>query len=191
MSSILYYSSYCQNCTKLIKILSKSQIKEDLHFINIDKRKRGGDNAIYVILEKGEEVLLPPQITKVPALLLLNHGNHVLFGEQIYQHLQPKENSFSQKATNNNGEPMAFALAGGVMGVSSDAYSYLDQSADDLSAKGNGGMRQLHHYALLNTDQRIEAPPEDYVPDKISTQGVSLEQMQQQRNEDFQQINRQ
>jgi len=191
MSSILYYSSYCENCSKLINVLSKSQIKEDLHFINIDKRKRGADNSIYVILEKGEEVLLPPQITKVPALLLLNHGNNVLFGQQIYQHIQPRENSFSQKATNNNGEPSAFSLSGGAMGVSSDAYSYLDQSPEDLSAKGDGGMRQLHHYALLDTDDHINAPPEDYVPDKISTQGVTLEQLQQQRSQQVETINRQ
>ena len=52
-------------------------------------------------------------------------------------------------------------------------------------------MRQLHHYALLNTDQRIEAPPEDYVPDKISTQGITLEQLQQQRAQEVQTINRQ
>ena len=191
MTSILYYSGYCQNCSKLINVLSKSKIKEELHFVNIDKRKRGGDNSIYVILEKGEEVLLPPQITKVPALLLLNDGHNVLFGQQIYQHLQPRENSFSQKATNNNGEPSAFSLFGGAMGVSSDAYSYLDQSAEDLSAKGDGGMRQLHHYALLDTDDRINAPPEDYVPDKISTQGVTLEKLQQERSQQVQTINRQ
>ena len=191
MTSILYYSGYCQNCSKLINVLCKSKIKEELHFVNIDKRKRGDDNSIYVILEKGEQVLLPPQITKVPALLLLNDGNNVLFGQQIYQHLQPRENSFSQKATNNNGEPSAFSLFGGAMGVSSDAYSYLDQSAEDLSAKGDGGMRQLHHYALLDTDDRINAPPEDYVPDKISTQGLTLEKLQQERSQQVQTINRQ
>ena len=32
MTSILYYSGYCQNCSKLINVLSKSKIKEELHF---------------------------------------------------------------------------------------------------------------------------------------------------------------
>ena len=188
MSSILYYSNYCSNCTKLLQILSKSQIKEELHFLSIDKRKKGADGALYLVLENGQEMLMPPQITKVPALLLLNHGHHVLFGDQIYQHLQPRENSFSQKATNFNGEPMAFSLAGGSMGISSDSYSFLDQSSEDLSAKGDGGLRQLHHYASLNSDQRIEAPPEDYVPDKIGKQGITLEELQQKRNAQVQQI---
>jgi hypothetical protein len=191
MSSILYYSSYCNNCNKLLQILSKSKLKEEVHFLCIDKRKKGNDNALYVVLENGQEVLLPPQITKVPALLLLNQGHHVLFGEQVYKHLQPRENSFTQTATNNNGEPMAFSLFGGQMGISSDAYSYLDQSSDDLSAKGNGGMRQQHHYASLTDDQRIQSPPEDYVPNKIGKQGITLEELQQKRSSDEQKLVRQ
>ena len=41
-----------------------------------------------LILEN-QEVILPPTITKVPALLLLDRGYEVLFGNQILQHLQP------------------------------------------------------------------------------------------------------
>ena len=191
MSSILYYSSYCNNCNKLLQILSKSKLKEEVHFLCIDKRKKGKDNALYVVLENGQQVLLPPQITKVPALLLLNQGHHVLFGEQVYKHLQPRENSFNQTATNNNGEPTAFSLFGGPMGISSDAYSYLDQSCEDLSAKGNGGMRQQHHYASITENQQIESPPEDYVPNKIGKQGITLEELQQKRSSDEQKLVRQ
>ena len=34
--------------------------------------------------------------------------------------------------------------------IMSDNYSFLDQTSDDLSAKGDGGMRQLYNYATIN-----------------------------------------
>jgi hypothetical protein len=49
-----------------------------------------------------------------------------------------------------------------------------------LSAKGNGGMRQQHHYATLDHFSNIETPPDNYTPDKVGS--VSMEQLQQQRN---------
>ena len=68
MSCILYYSNYCQSCSELLQRIGKSKIKEDLHFINLDNRVKK-NSAMYVVLENGQEVLLPPTITKVPALL--------------------------------------------------------------------------------------------------------------------------
>jgi hypothetical protein len=74
-------------------------------------------------------------------------------------------------------------LVGGY-GVASDSFSFWDQTSDDLSAKGNGGMRQLYNYATVDSNMRIEAPKEDYAPDKIGS--VSLENLQQQRNTEIQ-----
>merc|ERR1711998_39257 len=82
MSCILYYSNYCQSCSELLQRIGKSKIKEDLHFINLDNRVKK-NSAMYVVLENGQEVLLPPTITKVPALLLLNRGHQVIFGSDI------------------------------------------------------------------------------------------------------------
>ena len=50
-------------------------------------------------------------------------------------------------------EPMAFSLGGGGSfgDIVSDQYSFLDQAPEDLEAKGNGGMRQMHNYVDLNT----------------------------------------
>ena len=51
-------------------------------------------------------------------------------------------------------EPMAFSLGGGggFGDVVSDQYSFLDQNAEEMSAKeGNGGMRQMHNYVDINT----------------------------------------
>ena len=73
-------------------------------------------------------------------------------------------------------------MGGGYGGVASDNYSFLDQDADSLSAKGNGGMRQQHHYAALDYYDNIETPPDTYTPDKVGS--VSMEQLQSKRNSD-------
>jgi hypothetical protein len=149
MSSILYYSKYCEISKKYLQILSKSNIQNGIHFICIDKRVKEANNKTYIILDNGEKIILPENITKVPALLLLNQGYQVLYGEQILQHLKPMQVKEVRQATQNNMEPMAFSLGGG--DIVSDQYSFLDQEADELKAEGNGGMRQMHNYVDLNT----------------------------------------
>ena len=154
MSSILYYSKYCEVCKKYLQILSKSQSQKDIHFICIDKRiKDEATNKWYIILENGQKILLPNNVTKVPALLLLNNGYQVLYGEQILQHLKPQQQQEVRQATKNNMEPMAFSFGGGggFGDIVSDQYSFLDQNEEDLKATGNGGMRQMHNYVDLNT----------------------------------------
>lgn len=153
MSCILYYSKYCEVCKKYLQLLSKSDIQKDIHFICIDKRVKDSNNKTYIILENGQKIILPENITKVPALLLLNQGYQVLYGEQILQHLKPRQQQEIKQATKNNMEPMAFSLGGsGSFGdVVSDQYSFLDQEPDELKAEGNGGMRQMHNYVDLNT----------------------------------------
>ena len=70
MSTILYYSNYCKNCQNLLQALAQTSVKDDMHFICIDKRVKKANNATYIILENGQEILLSPNVTKVPALLL-------------------------------------------------------------------------------------------------------------------------
>jgi hypothetical protein len=153
MSCILYYSKYCEVSKKYLQLLSKSDIQRDIHFICIDKRVKDSNNKTYIILENGQKIILPENITKVPALLLLNQGYNILYGEQILQHLKPRQQQEIRQATQNNMEPMAFSLGGGGSfgDVVSDQYSFLDQDPDELKAEGNGGMRQMHNYVDLNT----------------------------------------
>ena len=80
--------------------------------------------------------------------------------------------------TQNNGEPLAFSYTEMGSGMS-DNYAYLDQSPDELSAKGAGGTRQMHHFSLLNQSGSIETPPENYSPDKIGE--VDMGKLQAQR----------
>jgi hypothetical protein len=188
MSSIIYYSNHCDKSKSVLTALSKSRVQDDIHFLCIDKRVKSSTGAWHILTETGEKVLLPPQVNRVPALLLLNKGHQVLYGDQILQHFQPKNVALNDQATGFNGEPNAFALGresmGSGFGVASDNYSFLDQSADELSAKGNGGMRQLYNYATIDLVDKIETPPDTYSPDKVGS--VSLEQLQQKRNSDIQ-----
>ena len=188
MSSIIYYSNSCDRCKAVLTALSKSQVSNDIHFLCIDRRVKSSTGAVHILTESGEKVLLPPQVNRVPALLLLNKGHLVLYGDQILQHFQPKNVALNDNATGFNGEPNAFALGresmGSGFGVASDNYSFLDQSADELSAKGNGGMRQLYNYATIDLVDKIETPPDTYSPDKVGS--VSMEQLQQKRQSEIQ-----
>lgn len=152
MSCILYYSKYCEVSKKYLQMLSKSSSQKDIHFICIDKRVKEPNNKTYIILDNGQKIILPENVTRVPALLLLNQGYQVLYGEQILEHLKPRQEVEVRQATRNNMEPMAFSFGGGGFGdIVSDQYSFLDQAPEDLEAKGNGGMRQMHNYVDLNT----------------------------------------
>ena len=82
MSNILYYSKYCKSCQQLLYEISKSKVNEEIHFICIDRRVKK-NNKIYVQLDHGSEILLPPNIQKVPAMLMLNRGNQVVEGSMI------------------------------------------------------------------------------------------------------------
>lgn len=167
MSSIFFYSNYCDNCKNIISTLAKSNIKKNIHFICIDKRIKK-NNSIYAILENNQEILLPQTVNAVPALMLINNNYKVLFGDEIKAYLKPTQEIKKNISTNFNGEPSAFAIDSGFSGVVSDNYSFLDQNSEDLSAKGNGGMRQLYSYATINQQDSIETPPDDYVPDKVN-----------------------
>jgi hypothetical protein len=150
MSCILYYSKYCEISKKYLQILSKLDLHKDIHFICIDKRT-SENNKTYIILDNGQRIVLPENVTRVPALLLLNQGYNILFGEQILQHFKPRQELEIRQATQNNMEPMAFSFGGGFNNIVSDQYSFLDQAPEELEAKGNGGMRQMHNYVDLNT----------------------------------------
>jgi hypothetical protein len=178
MSMILYYSKFCSNCSEILPILSQSQVKNDIHFICIDNRIKKPDGSTYIVLPNQKEIIMPHTVNKVPALLLLNRGNQIIYGKNILQYLQPVKTKVENKL--ENVEPNAFCLSDiNNTGVMSDNYSYLDQSVEALSAKGNGGLRQLRNNVSLEYIDNIETPPDDYTPNKIGE--VSMEQIQNDR----------
>jgi hypothetical protein len=191
MSSILYYSNFCEHSKKLLQTISKADISKDIHFICIDKRTKDANNKIYIILENGQKIIMPENVSRVPALLLLNQGYNVLYGEAILQHLKPKQEKMVKQATQNNLEPLAFGFSGGGFGsITSDQYSFLDMDSDSLSAKGNGGVRQMHNYVDLNYSDNISTPDDDHDykgSNKISGE-LTVEQLLQQREQDLQKL---
>ncbi len=162
MSSILYYSNFCEHSKKLLQTLSKSGTSKDIHFICIDKRVKDNNNKIYIILENGQKIIMPENVNRVPALLLLTQGYNVLYGESILQHLKPKQEIAVRQATRNNLEPSAFSFGGGYGSIASDQYSFLDQDSESLSAVGNGGLRQMHNYVDLNYSDQISTPNDEH-----------------------------
>jgi hypothetical protein len=99
-------------------LVGKSDIKNDIHFICIDKRFRDSQTGgTYVVLENQQKIILPPQVQKVPAMLLLKEGNKVIFGNEITDKVKPKEEYANAKASGFNGEPTAFALGNDNVGV--------------------------------------------------------------------------
>ena len=191
MSSILYYSKFCEHSNKLLQTLSKTNLQKDIHFICIDKRVKDSNNKMFIVLENGQKIIMPENVNRVPALLLLNQGYQVLYGESILNHLKPKQEAAIKKATQNNMEPMAFSFSGGGFGdIVSDSYSFLDQGSEELEAKGNGGMRQMHNYVDLNYSDNITTPADEHEyknSNKISGD-LTVEQLQQQRESELQKI---
>ena len=126
-------------------------------------------------------IILPSKIKKVPALLLLNEAYIVYYGNDILEYFKPQEEVNVKVATNNNLEPNAFSFSdNGGSFVQSDNFSFLDMNPDELSAKGDGGMRQMYNYSAINNVDKIYTPEDDYKPDKVNEQ--ALNEYEQQRN---------
>ena len=74
-------------------------------------------------------------------------------------------------------------------GIVSDNYSFLDQNDEDLSVKGNGGVRQMHNYVSLNDSMNMtmHLPTDDteYKTDKLKDGEMSVEALQRKRDQDL------
>jgi len=176
---IMYYSKFCKNSDRIIQILSRSSVKDYIHFIPIDKRINN-NGKVTILLDNGDKVLLPSNIEKVPALLLLHNGNRILFGDEILHFFRDDFDTERKKSTNFNGEPLAYSFTGEMGTSMSDNYSYLDQSSDELGVKGQGGLRQMHSFVTLQDKINIDTPPEDYVKEKLDEN--ALQQYEASRN---------
>ena len=177
---ILYYSNYCSSCRSILPTLSQSQVQNDIHFICIDNRIKKPNNEIYIILSNQKEIILPETILKVPALMLLNRGSQIIFGSDILKFLQPVKSISNNINSDIIVEPESFSLHDVTKyGVSSDVYSFLDQSSESLSTKGDGGLRQLRNNVKLDHVDTIETPPENYTPNKLGN--MSMDQIETER----------
>ena len=183
MSFVLYYSNYCENSKKLLVALTSNNKTENIHFICIDNRITERSGIINVILENGHKIILPPTVKSVPSLLLLDKGHQVVEGNEIYNILLPETKNKREEI--NSDEPVAFKInTSSMTGVASDTFSFLDMSSEDLSAKGGGGLRQMHHYVTIDEVRPIETPPDDYTADKVSNE-VTIDKIRAEREKDI------
>jgi hypothetical protein len=195
MSSILYYSNFCEPSKKLLQSITKTQNTNNIHFICIDKRVKDANGKIFIILQNDQQILMPENVTKVPALMLLNQNYKVIYGNDIYNHLKPQVTQQIQQATKNNMEPINFqdgfnSFGGFSGGIVSDNYSFLDQTDSELSVKGQGGLRQIHNYVTLNESMNLmKLPQDDFEYNKIKEGELSVEALQRRRDEEVANIN--
>ncbi len=182
----LYYSNYCKHSQRVLHFIVKGNLSDKLNFLCIDKREKDvNNNQTYILLENGKKVVMPPNIQSVPALLLVKHGYRVLLGDDIIQHFQGAANlETKKKMMNQHIEPVGTSLGSGY--VSSEQYTSFHLTPDELSAKGNGGRRQLYNYVSANEEIiSIQTPPDTYQADKID-QDVTVDKLQQTRMDEIQ-----
>ena len=182
---ILYYSNYCKHSQKILQFLVKNNLAEKLNFICVDKRRVDQRTSqVYIILENGSQVLLPPNVHSVPSLLLVKKSYSVITGDEIMANFQSIIDSQNNYATKGNGEPIAFALGGASSVVVSEKYTSFSATPEELSANGTGANRQIGNYASANENFTIYTPPETYKPDKVG-QDVTIDMLQQNRKADI------
>ena len=188
---ILYYSNYCKHSQKLLQTLVKANLSNKISFICIDKRMIDPKtNQTYIVLENSSRVIMPPNIHSVPSLLLIKQNYKVLLGDDIIKHYLPEMKSLNERATNNNGEPMAFPIlsSSGGTNIVSEQFTMYNMTPDELSAKGRGGNRQMYNYVSAGDDIKfIETPADNYRPDKLSN-SVTIDTLQQQRMDEVAKI---
>lgn len=120
---ILFYSSVCQFSRELINLIIKKDLKQSFIFISVDANKNR----------------IPPQIDRVPALLLPSTGN-VLFEDDIMNFINPPEADIMPLDN--------------LSSAYSDNFSFLGEDEPNLAAR---------NFALFGNEQRIECPDEEGV----------------------------
>jgi hypothetical protein len=185
----LYYSNYCKHSQRILQFLVKGNLSKKLNFICVDKRQRDtNNNQLYICLENGQKVVMPPNIQSVPALLLAKQNYRVVLGDDIVTHFQPVVQQEGQRrASTYSGEPVGTSLmhSNGGMNIVSEPYTFFSLTPEELSAKGTGGRRQMYNYVEASQDIiSIPTPPDTYHADKVdkdTTVGV----LQQQRMDEI------
>lgn len=156
--NIFYYSNYCKHSQKVLQLLVKANLTNEINFICIDKRGRDPNtNQLFVILENGDRVLMPPNVHSVPSLLLVKEQYRVIYGDDVLKHYESRIVNDKMTATNFNGEPMGYSL-----GASNGS------ALNSLSASYSGR-------------QSIITPPEEFSSNKIKGDDNVLSSYEQSR----------
>ena len=183
---ILYYSNHCPHSQKVIHYISRAGLIDKLNAICIDKRSVDPNTGqIFIQLENGKKIMLPPNIQSVPALLVVKQNYRALLGKDIIAYFEPAIKEKTEQAQQHNGEPIGISLAASSAGVTihSEQYTLYDLSSEDLSAKSTSNKRPMYDYVSAQNHQsfQIPTPPDTYRPDKVDS-SLTLEVLEQKRN---------
>jgi len=183
---ILYYSNHCPHSQKVIHFVSRAGLIESLNAICIDKRTVDPNTGqMFIQLENGKKIMLPPNIQSVPALLVIKDKYRALFGKDILQYFEPIVNEKTKQAQQLNGEPVGMSITSSSAGVTihSEQFTLYDLSPDDLSAKSTSEKRPMYQYVSAQNHQSFQIPtPQDtYRPDKVDP-SLTLETLEKKRN---------
>ena len=182
----LYYSNFCKHSQRVIQFLVKGNLVDKMNFLCVDKRERDpSSNQIYIVLENGKKVIMPPNVHNVPCLLIPRQGYRVILGEDIIQYFQIDANKETKNrmALQEKVEPIGTSLyrSNGGVSILSEQYTNYNLTPEELSAKGNSGRRPMYNYVSANEEIiSINTPPDTYQPDKISND-VTVDTLQQKR----------
>ena len=185
---ILYYSNHCVHCNKIIQYIAKNNLTDKLNCICIDNRKRDvHNNQMYIVLENGKKVIMPPNIHCVPSLLQAKKNYSVISGEDIIKYYDTVVVSMKERAVILvGGEPLGVSYNFGQASsnIMSEKFTLYNMTPDELSAKGSGTTRQMYNYvSATHNGLLINTPLDTYKPDKVASE-VTVDTLQEKRNSD-------
>ena len=164
---VLYYSNNCKHCQKLLAHLAKIGVLEKYNFICIDRRSVDPNTRqVSITLDRGVKASLPPNVSRVPTLLLVNQKFTAIIGDEIYNYVNAnvkQDQDPTNLAVENGGEPIGYILSpsSGGVNIISETYTMYNAPPEELSAKGTGGTRQMHNYVSVSRDPASIHTPRD------------------------------
>ncbi len=162
--NILYYSNYCQHSQKTLQFIIRANLANEITCICVDKRGRDSrTNQMYVELDNGKKVIMPPNVHSVPALLVSSDNYRVVYGNDIAKMYESRVVNNQMLATNYNGEPSGYSI--GSTGLSGS-----------VGLSGSIGLPLELSYTDKYT---INTPPPDYGSNKIKEGDTSISNLEQ------------
>ena len=155
MFGVLYYGRTCQHSQQLLRQVAKQGISDKLRFVPVDQQVRRGDQLM-AILDNGSQVLIPPGVTAVPALLDIRDKN-IYMGPEVGKRLAAEAERAIRAATGAEKEPMAYT---DISGSTSTTFSFVGDDPEALLARGTGRTNLPSHYAGIHDNPTIPTAQE-------------------------------
>jgi hypothetical protein len=182
---ILYYSNHCKHCQKVIQYIVKNNLLDNINCICIDKRVRDvNNNQLYIILENGNKIIMPPNVHSVPTVLCVKKNHSVILGDSIIEYLKvsmPNTMHSQSDILQKNEEPMEYGC--NLFGLTQNSNVSSGQYSNYSDTGSGSAMGDYHNYVSPDKSMAISTPPDNYRPDKLSNE-VTTEGLQFKRNLD-------